>query len=37
MLGFTSEQEAEAWIAQDKRLDGVTADAAVFPQLGGND
>ncbi|WP_428492991.1 hypothetical protein [Rhodopila sp.] len=29
MLGFTSKQEAEAWIIQDKRLNG---DVAAQPQ-----
>jgi hypothetical protein len=37
MLGFASEEEAEAWIALDKRLDGANAASAGFPQLGGND
>jgi hypothetical protein len=31
MLGFATEAEAEAWIAQDKRLDGVTAASAADP------
>jgi len=37
MLGFASEAEAEAWIALDKRLDGVNAAPAANLQLGGND
>jgi hypothetical protein len=35
MLGFATEAEAEAWIALDKRLDGVTSPSAAYSQLGG--
>jgi hypothetical protein len=37
MLGFTTEEEAEAWIALDKRLDGGNGAETVFFPLGGND
>jgi hypothetical protein len=37
MLGFASEEEAEAWIALDKRLDGVDASPVALPQPGGDD
>jgi hypothetical protein len=37
MLGFATEEEAAAWIALDKRLDGANAASAIFPQPGGND
>jgi hypothetical protein len=37
MLGFTTEAEAQAWIALDKRLDGASAASAADSQLGGAD
>jgi len=37
MLGFASEEEAEAWIALDKRLDGADASPVALPQPGGDD
>jgi hypothetical protein len=31
MLGFTSEAEAQAWISQDKRLNGTPVDSYAAP------
>jgi hypothetical protein len=36
MLGFDTEAEAEAWIVQDKRLDGAS-EAAAHQHAAGDD
>nr|WP_294529056.1 hypothetical protein [uncultured Rhodopila sp.] len=37
MMGFDSEAEAEAWIAQDRRLDGPDEPAPEFQDAGASD
>jgi hypothetical protein len=37
MLGFDTEAEAEAWIAQDKRLDGASQPSLAFQHATGSD
>jgi hypothetical protein len=37
MLGFDTEADAEAWIAQDKRLDGGSGSPVTYQQIAGDD
>jgi hypothetical protein len=37
MMGFSSEAEAEAWIAQDKRLDGGEEASPEYQTAAAND
>nr|WP_294510781.1 hypothetical protein [uncultured Rhodopila sp.] len=37
MLGFSSEAEAEAWIAQDRRLDGAGEASPEYQTANAND
>jgi hypothetical protein len=37
MLGFDTEADAEAWIAQDKRLDGGSGSPGTYQQVAGDD